>query len=82
YLAQARELGDRLIVAINDYESVRRLKGPGRPINPVERRLAVLAGLEAVDWVFSFADDTPEPLLELLKPEVLVKGGDYIMDQV
>lgn len=82
YLAEAKKLGDRLIVAINDDDSVRRLKGPGRPINPVERRMAVLAGLEAVDWVVSFADDTPESLLAALQPEVLVKGGDYTIDEV
>jgi len=82
YLAQAKQLGDRLIVAINEDESVRRLKGPGRPINSVERRMAVLAGLEAVDWVVSFPTDTPEPLLEKLKPDVLVKGGDYSERQV
>ena len=82
YLAEARKLGDRLIVAINDDESVRRLKGSGRPINPVERRMAVLAGLEAVDWVVSFADDTPESLLHMLKPDILVKGGDYTLEQV
>lgn len=82
YLAEARKLGDRLIVAINDDDSVRRLKGAGRPINPVERRMAVLAGLEAVDWVVSFADDTPESLLHLFKPEILVKGGDYTLDKV
>ena len=82
YLAEAKRLGDRLVVAINDDDSAHRLKGPGRPINPVERRMAVLAGLEAVDWVISFSEDTPEPLLESLQPEVLVKGGDYSMDQV
>ena len=82
YLAKAKQLGDRLIVAINDDESAHRLKGPGRPINPVERRMAVLAGLEAVDWVVSFSEDTPEPLLEFLQPEILVKGGDYTMDEV
>lgn len=82
YLEQARKLGDRLVVAINDDASVTRLKGAGRPINPVERRAAVLAGLEAVDWVVAFADDTPEPLLEALRPDVLVKGGDYAKDQV
>ncbi|MDP1931847.1 MAG: bifunctional D-glycero-beta-D-manno-heptose-7-phosphate kinase/D-glycero-beta-D-manno-heptose 1-phosphate adenylyltransferase HldE [Gammaproteobacteria bacterium] len=82
YLAEARKLGHRLVVAINDDASVKRLKGPGRPINPVERRMAVLAGLEAVDWVVSYADDTPEPLLAMLKPEILVKGGDYSIDQV
>ena len=82
YLAKAKQLGDRLIVAINDDESAHRLKGPGRPLNPVERRMAVLAGLEAVDWVVSFSEDTPEPLLEFLQPEILVKGGDYTMDEV
>ena len=82
YLAKAKQLGDRLIVAINDDESAHRLKGPGRPNNPVERRMAVLAGLEAVDWVVSFSEDTPEPLLEFLQPEILVKGGDYTMDEV
>ena len=82
YLAKAKELGDRLIVAINDDDSVRRIKGAGRPINPVERRMAVLAGLEAVDWVVSFSEDTPEHLLQQLKPEILVKGGDYTLEQV
>jgi D-beta-D-heptose 7-phosphate kinase/D-beta-D-heptose 1-phosphate adenosyltransferase len=77
YLEEARAQGDRLIVAVNADESVRRLKGKGRPINPVERRMAVLAGLEAVDWVVSFADDTPRALLQALQPDVLVKGGDY-----
>ncbi|MBB3170015.1 bifunctional D-glycero-beta-D-manno-heptose-7-phosphate kinase/D-glycero-beta-D-manno-heptose 1-phosphate adenylyltransferase HldE [Simiduia aestuariiviva] len=82
YLEDTRALGDRLIVAINSDESVKRLKGPGRPINPVDRRMAVLAGLEAVDWVTYYDDDTPERLLKLIKPDVLVKGGDYTEDQV
>jgi len=77
YLEQARNLGDRLVVAVNSDESVRRLKGKGRPINPADRRMAVLAGLEAVDWVVVFEHDTPRELLKILKPEVLVKGGDY-----
>ena len=77
YLEQARQLGDRLIVAINSDASVRRLKGKGRPINPQDRRMAVLAGLEAVDWVVCFDDDTPESLLRALQPEILAKGGDY-----
>jgi D-beta-D-heptose 7-phosphate kinase/D-beta-D-heptose 1-phosphate adenosyltransferase len=77
YLEQAHKLGDRLIVAVNSDESVRRLKGKGRPINPQDRRMAVLAGLEAVDWVVCFTEDTPEPLLETLRPDILVKGGDY-----
>lgn len=77
YLEQARRLGDRLVVAVNADSSVKRLKGEGRPINPVERRMAVLAGLEAVDWVVPFEEDTPERLLALLRPDTLVKGGDY-----
>ncbi len=82
YLSKAKKLGNRLIVAINDDDSVRRLKGEGRPINPVDRRMAVLAGLEAVDWVVSFSEDTPEILLETLRPDVLVKGGDYSLEEV
>lgn len=82
YLEQARKQGDRLILAVNSDASVKRLKGEGRPINPVERRMAVLAGLEAVDWVVSFEDDTPERLLELIKPDILVKGGDYSRKEV
>ncbi len=82
YLEQARAQGDRLIVGVNDDGSVTRLKGPGRPINSVDRRMAVLAGLGAVDWVVSFAEDTPERLLSEVRPDVLVKGGDYGVDQV
>lgn len=82
YLAEAAALGDRLIVAINDDVSVSQLKGPGRPVVPVEGRSRVLAGLGCVDWVVSFDEDTPEPLLKLLQPDVLVKGGDYSADQV
>ena len=82
YLEQARAQGDRLIVAVNDDASVSRLKGPGRPINSVDRRMAVLAGLGAVDWVISFPEGTPENLLSHVKPDVLVKGGDYGIDQV
>ena len=82
YLDTARRQGDRLVLAVNGDESIRRLKGPGRPINPLERRMAVLAALEAVDWVVAFDTDTPEPLLESIKPDVLVKGGDYSVDQV
>jgi D-beta-D-heptose 7-phosphate kinase/D-beta-D-heptose 1-phosphate adenosyltransferase len=77
YLEQARLLGDRLVVAVNSDDSVRRLKGRGRPINPEDRRMAVLAGLVAVDWVVSFSQDTPREVLQLLQPDILVKGGDY-----
>lgn len=82
YLEEARKQGDRLIVAVNSDASIRKLKGAGRPINPLDRRMAVLAGLEAVDWVVPFEEDTPERLLRRVKPEVLVKGGDYRADQV
>lgn len=82
YLGEAAALGDKLVVAVNDDASVTRLKGVGRPLNPLDRRLKVLAGLGAVDWVVGFAEDTPEQLLELLHPDVLVKGGDYGPDTV
>ncbi|MBU1330271.1 MAG: bifunctional D-glycero-beta-D-manno-heptose-7-phosphate kinase/D-glycero-beta-D-manno-heptose 1-phosphate adenylyltransferase HldE [Gammaproteobacteria bacterium] len=82
YLEQARAQGDRLVLAVNDDASVSRLKGPGRPINSVDRRMAVLAGLGAVDWVVSFSEDTPERLLKQVQPDILVKGGDYGVDQV
>jgi len=82
YLEEARKQGDRLIVALNSDASVRRLKGQGRPINPIDRRMAVLAGLESVDWVVNFEEDTPERLLRRIKPDVLVKGGDYRADQI
>ncbi len=82
YLNEARKLGDRLIVAINDDESVKRLKGEDRPINSIDRRMVVVAGLEAVDWVVSFSEDTPEALLEVIRPDCLVKGGDYMISEV
>ncbi len=77
YLAEAKKLGDRLIVAVNDDASVRQLKGEGRPVNPVDRRMTVLAALESVDWVVPFGEDTPERLMCSILPDVLVKGGDY-----
>jgi len=82
YLEEARALGDRLVVAVNDDASAQRLKGVGRPINPLGRRLRVLAALVAVDWVVGFAEDTPLAMLELLRPDVLVKGGDYAKSEV
>jgi len=77
YLNTAREQGQRLIVAVNSDQSVRDLKGEGRPVNPVERRMAVLAGLGAVDWVIEFTEDTPQRLISAVLPDLLVKGGDY-----
>jgi D-beta-D-heptose 7-phosphate kinase/D-beta-D-heptose 1-phosphate adenosyltransferase len=81
-LRQARRMGDRLIVAVNDDASVSRLKGNGRPLNPLERRMAVLAGLESVDWVVPFSEDTPERLIGEIRPDLLVKGGDYRPEQI
>ncbi|EJL7927761.1 bifunctional D-glycero-beta-D-manno-heptose-7-phosphate kinase/D-glycero-beta-D-manno-heptose 1-phosphate adenylyltransferase HldE [Vibrio cholerae] len=77
YLNHAAELGDRLIVAVNTDESVKRLKGLGRPVNSTDRRMAVLAGLGAVDWVVPFSEDTPQRLIAAVLPNLLVKGGDY-----
>jgi D-beta-D-heptose 7-phosphate kinase/D-beta-D-heptose 1-phosphate adenosyltransferase len=82
YLEEAKGLGDRLIVAVNDDASVRRLKGESRPVNKLEDRLLVLAGLAAVDWVVPFSDDTPASLIAELLPDVLVKGGDYNPDDI
>lgn len=77
YLNQAKQLGDVLVVALNGDESVRRLKGPGRPINPVADRAGVLAALSCVDYVTVFDTDTPIPLIEALRPDIYAKGGDY-----
>ncbi|NRA41628.1 MAG: bifunctional D-glycero-beta-D-manno-heptose-7-phosphate kinase/D-glycero-beta-D-manno-heptose 1-phosphate adenylyltransferase HldE [Pseudomonadales bacterium] len=82
YLQEAKQLGDRLIVALNSDASVKRLKGQERPINTLEDRMAVLSSLEAVDWVISFDEDTPESLLHALQPDILVKGGDYDIEGV
>jgi D-beta-D-heptose 7-phosphate kinase/D-beta-D-heptose 1-phosphate adenosyltransferase len=82
YLRQARRLGDRLIVAVNDDASVARLKGDDRPLNPLVQRMAVLAGLESVDWVVAFSEDTPERLIDEIRPDLLVKGGDYRPEQI
>jgi D-glycero-beta-D-manno-heptose 1-phosphate adenylyltransferase len=83
YLEQARALGDVLVVGINDDASARRLgKGPGRPLNPLRDRGEVLAALRAVDLVVPFQEETPRELISLLRPQVLVKGGDYTEDQV
>lgn len=77
YLANARKLGDRLIVAVNSDASTRRLKGETRPVNPLEQRMIVLGALGAVDWVVAFEEDTPQRLISEVLPDILVKGGDY-----
>ena len=81
-LQHARDFGDRLVVAVNSDESVKRLKGSSRPINTLERRMAVLSALSCVDWVVPFEEDTPELLISCLLPDVLVKGADYRPDQI
>jgi len=82
YLQKARAMGDRLIIAVNDDESVKRLKGEDRPINTLDRRMALLSALECVDWVVPFSEDTPERLICKVLPDVLVKGGDYKPEQI
>ena len=71
-----------MVVAVNDDDSVRRLKGPKRPLNTLADRMSVLAGLAAVDWVVAFSEDTPERLIAALVPDVLVKGGDYKVEEI
>jgi rfaE bifunctional protein nucleotidyltransferase chain/domain len=82
YLEGARACGDVLLVALNDDESIRRLKGPGRPLQPVVERMEILAALRCVDLVTRFADGTVDALLRLLKPDVHAKGTDYTVETV
>ena len=83
YLKEAKALGDRLIIAVNSDRSIQKLKGPTRPIIPLQERMDMLAALSCVDWVVSFDEDTPEKLLAALQPDILVKGGDYLStDQI
>jgi D-beta-D-heptose 7-phosphate kinase/D-beta-D-heptose 1-phosphate adenosyltransferase len=85
YLHCAREFGDVLIVGVNTDESIKRIKGPERPINPLTDRLQVLGGLSAVDHIIAFGDeqdDTPIALIEVVKPHIFVKGGDYSKDKL
>ena len=77
YLNRAKALGDILIIAVNSDASVSRLKGPSRPINPLQDRIQVLSALGCVDYLVSFDDDTPINLIRIVRPDVYVKGGDY-----
>ena len=81
-LSAARRLGDLLAVALNSDDSVRRLKGSRRPIVGQEDRTAIVASLEFVDYVTVFEEDTPQRIISILKPDVLVKGSDYALDQI
>ncbi len=82
YLFEASRLGDRLIIAVNDDASVKRLKGDARPINSLEQRMVVLSALQSVDWVVAFSEDTPERVINCILPDVLVKGGDYKVSEI
>ena len=82
YLEAARSLGDRLVVGINDDDSVKRLKGESRPIMPLGDRMRVLGALECVDLVVPFQEDTPLELMTLFRPDIISKGGDYEADQI
>ncbi|TRY30800.1 bifunctional D-glycero-beta-D-manno-heptose-7-phosphate kinase/D-glycero-beta-D-manno-heptose 1-phosphate adenylyltransferase HldE [Aliiglaciecola sp. M165] len=82
YLENAGKLGNKLIVAVNSDASVKTLKGPGRPVNNVSRRMSVLAGLASVYWVVEFTEQTPERLISELLPDILVKGGDYKIEDI
>lgn len=81
-LSEAKKLGDILIVAVNNDASVKRLKGKKRPIESLETRTQKLAALDTVDYVVSFSEDTPLLLIEQIKPDVLVKGGDYKKEEI
>lgn len=82
YLEEARRLGDRLVVAINDDSSVKKLKGDQRPINNLADRMAVLSALRCVDWVVAFTEETPERIISKILPDILVKGGDYQIPEI
>lgn len=82
YLQKAKTLGDVLIVALNSDDSVRQIKGESRPVNSLNDRMAMLAALECVDFVTSFQEDTPYNLIDAIKPDILVKGGDYTKDEI
>jgi len=82
YLNRAKALGDYLVVALNSDESVRKLKGEGRPINKLEDRVFVIANLKAVDFVVSFDEDTPFEIISAIIPDVLVKGGDWSIENI
>lgn len=81
-LVAARALGEALLVGVNDDDSVRRLKGPSRPVRSAEERAYVVAALSAVDAVVVFSEDTPLELIQAVRPDVLVKGGDYAPEAI
>ncbi len=82
YLQEARQLGDLLVIGVNSDASVKRLKGPTRPVQIENDRAEILAALAAVDFTVIFTEDTPENLIHKVKPDILVKGGDWQIDQI
>jgi D-beta-D-heptose 7-phosphate kinase/D-beta-D-heptose 1-phosphate adenosyltransferase len=82
YLAKAKALGQRLIVAVNSDNSVKKLKGDERPLNSLSARMTMLSALGCVDWVVAFSEDTPARLVSTVNPDILVKGGDYQINQI
>ena len=82
YLSKARDLGSKLIIGLNSSESVKRLKGPTRPINSIESRSILLAAFEFVDLIIIFEEDTPINLISNILPNILVKGGDYNLNTI
>jgi D-beta-D-heptose 7-phosphate kinase/D-beta-D-heptose 1-phosphate adenosyltransferase len=81
-LTEAQKLGDKLLVGLNSDESVRRIKGPDRPIDSLATRIANLSSVPAIDWIVTFDEDTPTALIESLRPDLLAKGGDYSLDEI
>jgi len=81
-LREAKKLGDVLVVAVNNDSSIRKIKGSGRPIFPLEERLEILESIEDIDWLVAFSQESPKKLIESLLPDVLVKGGDWLPEEV
>jgi len=82
YLNESKKLADILIVGLNDDESIKRLKGPSRPINNLDFRIKMLSGLSCIDYIVPFSEDTPQKIIELIRPDILVKGDDYKIDDI
>ncbi len=81
-LREAKKLGDVLVVAVNDDSSIRKIKGSSRPIFPLEERLEILESIEDIDWLVVFSQESPKKVIESLLPDVLVKGGDWLPEEV
>jgi len=81
-LSEASTLGSKLVVGLNSDQSVQRIKGPNRPIDDLETRISKLSSVSTVDWIILFSEDTPTALIKGLRPDILVKGGDYSLDEI